>query len=153
MATARDILETYWNQKFPIDPVILAEQWGAKVIPDADLEGDISGQFFYEDKVPVIRYNPEKHRLRQRFTIAHELGHYALGHPGGYRDDIKNLFGNSSDIYEQQANHFAAELLMPEEYVHLLIRHMDPPTVTGLAKEFDVSEKAMHFRLKNLGIV
>lgn len=90
------------------------------------------------DKV-LIMVNPNKTRRRQRFSIAHELGHYILEHP--------SIAFSGGDGYmqtpeeERQADIFAAELLMPE---HLLLHcwaigKLDTQNVSQI---FDVSQKA-----------
>lgn len=85
---------------------------------------------------------------RRRFTIAHELGHIALGHQG-----LAFSFGTSS--YDQrQANRFAAELLMPEDLVRrehagALRAELD---IRDLADIFLVEKRAMEIRLEELGL-
>ena len=45
-----------------------------------NMDFDISGLFVIKNNKPHIRYNKNEHPNRKRFTIAHELGHVALGH-------------------------------------------------------------------------
>jgi Zn-dependent peptidase ImmA (M78 family) len=62
----------------PIDPIACAKYLGVNVQP-VTLEADISGLFVMKDKMAFIRYNEnEKNDKRNRFTIAHELGHFIL---------------------------------------------------------------------------
>jgi Zn-dependent peptidase ImmA (M78 family) len=82
---------------------------------------------------------------RQRFTIAHELGHLLLHEAGAeYRDDT---FRGTPKEYE--ANAFAADLLMP-------LWMLDPAAAKWgrhpgyLAQIFGVSEQAMSIRLGRL---
>lgn len=90
---------------------------------------------------------------RQRFTIAHELGHWLL-HRGSFEADPK-LYPvlprfqsvDWSNAFEQEANAFAAELLVPER---LLKQVSGAPTV-ALANVFDVSRAMIENRLKYLG--
>jgi Zn-dependent peptidase ImmA (M78 family) len=82
---------------------------------------------------------------RQRFTIAHELGHLFLHHGElKFRDHITML---GIDPMEREANQFAAELLMPE---WLLRTFMTDRTVDELAALFDVSPQAMGIRMQAL---
>ena len=91
--------------------------------------------------------NASDHPVRRRFTIAHELGHLLLHTIGiQFRD---HAFGPSSDWKENQANEFAASLLMP--------LWMLEPIVTGsrrttkdLAELFEVSVPAISVQLKKL---
>ncbi len=83
---------------------------------------------------------------RDRFTIAHELGHYLLHS----KDNLKLARSDSEiKVYENpewQANTFAAELLMPCS----LIAKGD--TKETLSKRFGVSYSAAEVRLKSLGM-
>lgn len=96
----------------------------------------------------VIWVNAADAPVRQRFTIAHEIGHLMLHKTGTlFRDGP----GVEIDGQEREANQFAAELLMPE---HMVLtrsaaagRHA--PT---LARAFNVSTEAMTWRLKALGL-
>lgn len=70
----------------------------------------------------TIGFNPTESKTRQRFTIAHELGHFELHKQdsGLFVDkEFKMLFrdqnSSSGEIRkEQEANAFAAAILMPE---------------------------------------
>ena len=99
---------------------------------------------------------------RKRFTMAHEIGHYTLGHLGEHRQlmTLARRDGyNTDNIYERQANQFAAALLMDKnklekEYKELKeLRVSSSTTVSILARIFSVSEQAMTFRLINLGLI
>lgn len=64
----------------------------------------------------TIFYNPCNSPARNRWTLAHELGHILLGHitkqqPALCRGEVK-------DFYDIQADNFAARLLCPEAIVH-----------------------------------
>lgn len=85
--------------------------------------------------------------VRQRFTIAHELGHLVL-HP----DD--RLFRDISfmgDRKEMQANRWAADLLMPAFMVIPIARDFGY-NVKKLSNLFQVSEQAMKIRGMALGL-
>lgn len=133
------------------------------------LEGDISGILRREPDRVVVGVNSLESPARQRFTIAHELGHLRL-HPG-YEVIVDKLVrinlritpgGPSATIDEErEANYFAAELLMPEQLVKKSARSLVGQQsimsrdwlVDELATQFDVSRQAMLYRLVNLQIV
>lgn len=73
---------------------------------------------------PTIIVNSDKPKVRQRFTLAHEIGHVLIPwHMGTIFDITENNFSNNieySDI-ESEANAFATELLMPSFWVKDLI--------------------------------
>lgn len=118
----------------------------------------------------VIVVNNDHAQVRQRFTIAHELGHillhkYTSPHADGrvrvrFRDDDSS---RGNDFEEIEANGFAAELLMPERVIRSLATwiNFDPAdgkddrkaviAMTRLAKRFQVSVQALSFRIANLG--
>lgn len=94
--------------------------------------------------------------FRKRFTLAHELGHFFLGHGTSQIEFRQNIDALSLailgyypyNVYEQEANEFAVELLMPEEEVRKLNKFIDDYKM--LAEIFGVSYQAMYFRLKRL---
>lgn len=124
------------------------------------MDDEISGLFVIKDGNPFIRYNIEDPK-RQRFTIAHELGHYILHKETPLFVDKKNekiMYRNSESTTgeirkEREANAFAASLLMPAKFIgdewEKMPVHKDP--IEYLANIFNVSGQAMSFRLANLG--
>lgn len=63
---------------------------------------------------PIIAVNAGDWSTRQRFTLAHELGHVVCGHSGRLPKDTAETFADQGrDPREVQANAFASELLMP----------------------------------------
>jgi len=118
---------------------------------------------------------------RQRFSLAHELGHFLL-HADQIRAELAqgrilalehNPQNQEKDpdyeARERQANRFAAELLMPEKIIRAVFRHafpngVDPKTSKHhigpvhrvgwvLAQKLLVSHEAMHFRFPSLNLV
>ncbi len=147
-------LDDYWDGILPVDPGAIARAAGVAVIADPALLAEgLSGKYAVESGHPTIRYNPNESRVRQRFTIAHELGHHALGHPESYRDPAANFSSLSYDPAEAAANRFAAQLLMPREILLFKIGEMRSPRLAELAEAFDVSQFAMQYRLKRLGLL
>lgn len=113
----------------------------------------VSGFYFQKDK--AIYLNAEESAVRQLFTVAHELGHYFLGHkPDEYgvyrRHQVTEGVKHRNEI---EADCFAANLLMPEDMVKAEIsKHPYLRTMPAfLALRFGVSAPAMANRLKNLG--
>jgi Zn-dependent peptidase ImmA (M78 family) len=155
-AKASQVLQELWNGYLPVDPVQLAQGMGARVIFDQNLyrEG-ISGSFEFDSYGPLIKVNAFDPPVRQRFTVAHEIAHWLLGHvqPGqlAHRDPT-DLYA-VLDSREIDANRFAAQLLMPEHVARHLASQVPPAQkVSILAQQFAVSEAAMGYRLQNLGL-
>jgi Zn-dependent peptidase ImmA (M78 family) len=131
----------------PVDKI--AEKLELRVIP-FKFPDSISGVLRKGKK--AIGVNEAHHAIRQRFTIAHEIGHFVLNH-GNDEDMVDGSFnGGGSNGIEREANAFASFLLMPREWV--LDRHkkigLDPKK---LAKEFNVSEQAMTIKLLELDLI
>lgn len=132
-------------------------------------EDDLSG-FIFRDRTTntaVIGVNSTHHPNRQNFTLAHELGHFLL-HEGGDDVHVDRRFqvkfrsetsSQGDDVDEKEANLFAAELLMPadfleEEMEEIDVVDLDDETVVAkLARRYGVSTQAMTFRLAYLGYV
>jgi len=91
----------------------------------------------------IIAYNKEQHVHSQRFTLAHELGHFILGHTRDGHDHFLELLDeNGRDPKEVEANQFAAELLVPSIILKEQIK-VGVKTIKGLAQFFWVSEDVM----------
>ncbi|MXO31613.1 ImmA/IrrE family metallo-endopeptidase [Apibacter sp. B2912] len=126
-----------------------------------DMNSDISGIFVVKESNAYIRYNNTESEVRQRFTIAHELGHFVLHKdiiPLFIDRDEKIMYRNSESTTgeirkEREANSFAASLLMPIDFIKYEINKVPlyEDNVPYLAEKFKVSEQAMIFRLANLG--
>lgn len=97
--------------ELPVSITGICKNMGIKVkyyVPKDDNSGlsvIIGGQ-------PVIFVNKNDSVERQRFTVAHELGHIILGHVGKYRLVNREPSGSDNPI-EQAANVFASRLLAP----------------------------------------
>lgn len=151
---AQAILRRYWDGSIPVDPAQIARNAGARVVADYGLQQHgYSGSFDIEGGQALIAFNPEDAWVRQRFTIAHELGHKELGHGPGLRDNNWTFSGTVQDWREREANAFAAELLMPSHVVRWLIVERGLTDIGQLSRELGVSEAAMRYRLINLGYI
>lgn len=153
---AATLLEATWsNLGMPVDPVQIAKKLGIDVL-ETDLPDDVSGALIKErDQDPVILLNQHDSKNRQRFTCAHELGHYIQkaqndGENYEYIDFRGQLASAGTDVDEVYANSFAANLLMPRDEVCKLHRQKVPSFIMALT--FKVSDDAMRFRMKNLGL-
>lgn len=161
---AREVLRETRTSQLPVPVDLVARRLGLVVEP-VPLGDEISGLLVVRDGKGTIGVNRSHSLVRQRFTIAHECGHYVLhrdgselfidkGYTAVYRDARSSKGGERGEI---QANQFAAALLIPRELVLEEIRNNNfdlgnEAVLEDLAKEFQVSLSAMSFRLSNLGI-
>lgn len=103
------------------------------------------GYTFYENGKFSIFYNKDKPRVRQRFTIAHEIGHIILYHHLYVPSNI--LMNNESKgIWEYQADTFAQNILFPTE----LAENLKGQSLNNIAKYLGVSREMVNVRYKNL---
>lgn len=150
----------------PINVEQIAVSIGAEIRRD-DFDESLSGFAFQKHGSKFIGVNSSEGEQRQRFTIAHELGHLFLHKqsPVSYDTGMMMLRDSHSsdgtDIKEIEANRFAAELLMPEESLrsdmakagHIDLVEDDDSTkqfITKLAAKYNVSSRAMSIRLTTL---
>jgi Zn-dependent peptidase ImmA (M78 family) len=150
-------------RKPPIPVERVAEARGVRV-KRAALDGDISGFLFRKKGKAIIAINAMHPLVRQRFTLAHELGHVALNHQGDFFLDRKVILfrdansGKGTDRHEIEANRFAAELLMPEAMIRKELKNNpvdmdDQESLEELAAKFAVSTQALTIRLKDLDLL
>jgi len=157
------------DQKIPINVEAVAKELGIDVKYEP-FDEELSGILVKENNHTVIGVNSSHATTRQRFTIAHEIGHYVLKHDGKLFVDktLRNQAvvirrdGKSSlgiDAFEVQANQFAAELLMPRTLLAAQVakrlgkksKLSSSELISELARVFLVSTQAMEYRLANLG--
>lgn len=147
----------------------IAEENGV-LVQEAKAEDDLSG-FIYVDNESdetVIGVNRNHGEQRKRFTIAHELGHMFLHDfddlhvDRGFGVKLRNrISSKGTDLEEKEANLFAAELLMPKDFIEDvfdengidMVDLENEAVITMLAKKFNVSVQAMTFRLMYLGYI
>lgn len=128
-----------------------------------DLDG-ISGVL--KDQKTIIINNQDVEQ-RQRFTLAHELGHAFQGQVNAYRRQDGNAYTEKDQKDEIFANKFAAQLLMPKalviQYAEQYIKQHDlnkdklkAESVNEikeyLAGQLKVSTQSMGFRIENLNL-
>lgn len=155
VSVARYALDKYWDRALPVDIENIAHQMGVSINKTTGIDGDwdISGKFSYEEGVPTCWVSITDTEQRQRFTLAHELGHFALNH-GEQVDSTESLYRKTQGWQhsrEREANAFAAEILMPKIAIDFLIEKKGITGIRALAQALNVSPVAMEYRLKNVG--
>lgn len=160
-AEARAVAEELYRRLgagIPVDLQKLAKGLGVRVVRAPATPTGLSGALVINNGVPAILYSDGDPQVRQRFTIAHELGHFLLHSSANdsavlFRDDLSS---KGTSIREIQANAFAAALLMPEAELRKLVpgrlTAIQSDEVDSLARTFIVSSQAMGYRLADLGL-
>lgn len=160
--TASEMLAQHWDGTLPVDVLGLAAALGIHVEAANQLDGGVSGEISLDEGgTALLRFNRTEAPVRQRFTVAHEIGHFALGHLNecgeGHkkllRDPAANFSSGQSAWIEREANAFAADLLMPAKVLRYAVNERRILDVTQLATLFKVSQVAMRYRLQNLGLI
>lgn len=134
---------------FPVDVEDIAHRMDIRV-EYAHLREGVSGMIRSRVfEVPVIYVDASENPARQRFTIAHELGHYVERINQG-EDDFAFIDerGTKYDLHEFYADEFAGNLLMPTDEIDRL--RARGKTNLEMAAHFGVSPAALTMRLKRL---
>lgn len=157
---AAELLASTWfaeyPERLPVEPERIAAGLGI-FVRTARLSSDESGNIVIpadRRRDVVITINEADHPNRQRFTCAHEIGHYVSRRErdgGGktYVDYRGTLAGLGKDPDEIYANQFASALLMPAALVKKHYIRCGRNTQV-LASTFGTSVQAMELRLRNL---
>ncbi|RDU60418.1 ImmA/IrrE family metallo-endopeptidase [Helicobacter marmotae] len=163
-----EILEMLEMNEPPFNPFDIARKLNLNVERTLDYgKLDTEGQISVDEKnEPEIWINPIKSEVRQRFTLAHEIGHLAndvlpqIDNP--IIDKYETLYrSNAYGGIETKANKFAAQLLMPLQPLENFIEEKRQEDTNLTAKEaiiliaakFEVSKQAAFHRLQNLGLI
>lgn len=113
-----------------------------------DFPESIDGIHVFDDAgKAVIGYNQNNNYFRKRFTIAHELGHFLLKHLA--KEHEINFYDKTPQ--EREANQFAAELLMPLDFIKADFKNS--PNIDGLSKKYLVSKEALGWKLYDQKII
>jgi len=172
-SVAERLLTSHAISSAPVPVEKLAFALGIDVRSTRPGDISLSGFLVRDDGTgqAIVGINKDHHKNRQRFTIAHEIGHFLL-HAGqeiyvdecsksGLRISLRDEDSSKgTERDEIEANVFAAELLMPVELlqadiVSANIRDEDKleEVLDTLAKEYEVSKQALTYRLVNLGYI
>ena len=161
-AEAQRILKEFDFSRLPIPVDRIAKRLGATIRFSPMDNEELSGMIFVKNGVPIIGINSLHHPNRQRFTIAHELGHLVM-----HRKEIESVVhidtefrtlmrdeesAKGKDIIEIEANNFASELLVPESALGEALGNQridveSDSLIADLAKKFKVSPLTMQLRI------
>lgn len=133
----------------PVKMGELCRSLGIRVITHSgEIESYGDGKAGIVDGKPIIFVNTETSPERQRFTVAHEVGHILLGHVGEYK--LVNREPSSEDNpIEQAANVFASRLLAPA----CVLWGLDIHTAEDIAALCKISKTAAQFRARRMAVL
>lgn len=152
-AKAAEVLKNYGLANPPVDPEAIAEAMGVDVVYanfSPTSKDRISG-FIQFDPLRIV-VNNDISPNRMTFTIAHELAHYLLHREWAQSKAYQvlprqNDYARNKPPEEQEADCFAAELLVPAD---MLNRYREYASPRELARIFAVSEDVILNRFKSL---
>ena len=167
---AEDLLSRFAIRTLPVPVDRIAKGLGAQ-LRFSPLDEKLSGMIYISENTPIIGINSLHHPNRQRFSIAHEIGHLVLHRnliSGKVHVDKEfkirlttlncdEMSALGSDRIEVEANNFAARLLMPEALLRQALAGKpfdidNEGPLDELAKRFRVSRQALEYRIRNLAL-
>lgn len=167
---AQQVLDLAWDGRLPVDPIDLAakltvrltrsngqkEKIGIVIRKQSnDQMNGASSKAFVEKTDAglqyVIIFNNDEISYRNRFVIAHELGHLILGNITEDSAPLVHHAYNGDKPEDDMANKFALALLLPEKITRTLFPAAK--TIQQFATAFGVSTTAATTRVKELRLL
>jgi len=137
--TTNDKALKYWRE--------VLEEHGVFIFKDAFKDEECSGFCLYDNVFPIIYINNSQAKIRQIFTLFHELAHL-LFRTGGidlrHDDFVQRMKGPNKRI-EVFCNRFAGEFLVPTRDIKPRIHNLpiDNNLINQLAKKYSVSREVI----------
>lgn len=117
-----------------------------QVLPHHFSNHKIEGLTVVDEMGTSFSYERDNPKVKQNFTLCHELGHFILKHEGSY---FAESVYNQEDELEREANIFSAVVLMPD-IVLLSKIYYSCDTFQRVQDSLEVSKQAFYFRLLDL---
>lgn len=143
---AQQVIDDNQITEFPVDLKQIAQNAGIQVEAKPEGMHGASGHLIKHEDDFYILYSQEINNTGfQRFSIAHELGHYFLpGHIDQILVDgqhVSHAGSFSQDQYEKEADLFAAAIMMPKKQFCEAIKKYDEGmlAIIALQDEFQAS--------------
>ncbi|MBL5931791.1 helix-turn-helix domain-containing protein [Lelliottia amnigena] len=139
---ARNVRTAWHIPRGPIKNLVEALERAGVIIIDCDMEDtSLSGlSYNLSGLPPLIFINKNQPMDRYRFTLAHELGHLVM-----HRAPTPEM--------EEEANTFAAELLMPASDIYNDLRNVSIEKAAALKPFWRTSMAALFYRAKTLNVI
>ena len=165
-------LQAKYKNCFPMPVVAMARDLGLEIYETKDFDKSQSGSIVKEGAKYIVYINSKHSPTRKRFSIAHEIGHFLkhrdqldkgeelidyvvqtapngdVGKAPALHRKVDHDMTEEERKQEQNANTFAAELLMPAEEFKRVFETAN--TIEEVAEHFNVSSSAATIRAKSL---
>lgn len=137
----------------PLQAQALLKEHGIVLIIERNIPGmEVDGAAFLVENVPVIGLTLRRDALDNFwFTLVHEVAHvilhYRTGLAAGFFDDVEHV---EVDAFEQEANKFASDLLVPEELWSRTPARIakTPAPIENLAKQLSIAPAIIYGRIR-----
>ena len=152
---AEGILKLHWDASVPVNLARIARGMGIVVRLSDTLQAcaqiDISAK-----NEARITLGKQQSVVRQRYGVAHAIGHIALHHlrPGQQRlIDVSDNFGvDAYNRTETEANQFALALLLPGDALCQRLEQLRMADLDDLARRFEVPAILVKQRMADLSL-
>lgn len=149
------ILKLHWDQSVPVNLARIAKGMGVAMALSDQLDAAARLEISPLNKARLT-LSTRQNTVRQRYAVAHAMGHLALHHlrPGTQRDIVlsDNFALDPDSRIDTEANHFALGLLMPEQVVTYCLKDLALADLTALADLFEVAPQLVKQRLADLNL-
>jgi len=152
---AEGILKLHWDQSVPVNLARIARRMGVTVRLSDTLQACAQLDISLQNQARIT-LGKQQSVVRQRYGVAHALGHVALHHlrPGHQRlIDVRENFG--VDAYqrsETEANQFALALLIPSNVLRQRLGELRMADLDDLARLFEVAPILVKQRMADLSL-
>ena len=116
-----------------------------QVLPHHFSNHKIEGLTVVDGLGTSFSYERDNPKVKQNFTLCHELGHFILKHDGSY---FAESIDNQENLVEREANIFSAVVLMPD-IVLLSKIYYSCDTFHQVQNSLEVSKQALFYRLSD----
>lgn len=152
---AEGILKLHWDQSVPVNLARIARRMDIAVRLSDTLQACAQLDISVQNKA-CITIGKQQSVLRQRYGVAHAIGHVALHHlrPGHQRlIDVSDNFGvDANNRSETEANQFALALLMPAQALQQRVQELRMAQWEDLAPLFEVPPILVKQRMADLNL-
>ncbi len=138
----KELINKLYKKYYTTNPIELAKCLNIKILFEE--LGSINGYYNTAFRQKFIHINSNLEEQKQKFTIAHELGH-ALLHPKANTHFLRENTLFSINKLEKEANLFAVNLLISDED----LREYQDFSISQLSSIFGIHQKLIELRLEH----
>ena len=153
---AQGLLKTHWDQSVPVNLARIAKAMQVAVALAALPAGSCARIEISLQRQPRIVIDRQQPLERQRYGVAHALGHLALHHlRPGMQHTVRisdNYHIDTEQRMEREANDFALHLLIPEQVLRYSLEQGQACTPEALAHLFAVAPIVVKQRMADLSL-